>query len=182
VVIQRLFATGLQLQSALPLAGRADISDRINAAVDELDATIRDIRRAIFELRTPMSATLRTEIRDIVAAAAVGLGFRPTLETAGPIDSAVPESVRPDVLAVLQEALSNVSRHAKASRVTVSIKVGGGHIVVRVTDDGIGVDPGQARGGLVNMRERAERHGGEFTVERAKPRGTRVTWRIPLRG
>ena len=64
VVIQRLFATGMQLQSAVPLAARPEVAQRINAAVDDLDATIRDIRRAIFELRTPLSAALRTELRD----------------------------------------------------------------------------------------------------------------------
>src|SRR5690606_35568978 len=64
VVIQRLCATGLNLQSTVPLIGRADVGQRINEAVGELGSTIRDIRRTIFELRTPMSAALRTEIRD----------------------------------------------------------------------------------------------------------------------
>jgi signal transduction histidine kinase len=181
VVIQRLFATGLQLQSAVPLAGRSEIANRINAAVDELDSTIRDIRRAIFELRTPMSAELRTEIRDAVDAAAESLGFRPALEIIGPVDSAVPDEVRPDLLAVLREALSNAVRHARASRVTVTVRADGGRLTLTVADDGVGTDPAAARGGLINMRERAEQHAGDFAVRPGNPTGTVVHWSVPLR-
>ncbi|MDG4766851.1 GAF domain-containing sensor histidine kinase [Solwaraspora sp. WMMD406] len=180
VVIQRLFATGLQLQSAMPLTTRPEVGKRINAAVDDLDSTIRDIRRAIFELRTPMSAALRTELRDAVDLAAEGLGFRPTLELTGPVDSAVPDALRPELLAVLREALSNVVRHADASQVGVAVQALSGQLSLTVTDDGVGVDPAAARGGLVNMRERAERFGGEFSVVAGRPRGTVLSWRVPL--
>ncbi|HEX7745208.1 MAG TPA: GAF domain-containing sensor histidine kinase [Micromonosporaceae bacterium] len=181
VVIQRLFATGLQLQSAAPLAVRPEVAKRVNAAVDDLDSTIRDIRRAIFELRTPMSAALRTEIRDTVDAAAASLGFRPTLELTGPVDSAVPDAVRPDLLAVLREALSNAVRHAEANAVTVGVRVDGRRLTLTVADDGVGTDPGRARSGLVNMGERAKAHGGEFTVQPGQPRGTVICWSVPLR-
>ena len=77
VVIQRLFATGMHLQTAARLASRPDVADRVNAAVDDLDTTIREIRSAIFELRTPMSATLRSEVRALVDAAGDRLSFRP---------------------------------------------------------------------------------------------------------
>ena len=181
VVIQRLFATGLQLQGAAPMAARPEMAKRINTAVDDLDATIRDIRRAIFELRTPMTAALRTEIRNIVQAAAVPLGFRPGLDMSGPIDSAVPDGMRPDLLAVLQESLSNVVRHADAHQVRVKIHVRDGELVVAVEDDGVGFDHASARGGLVNMRDRAELYGGGFTIGGAEPHGTIVTWTAPLR-
>ncbi|MFF3869163.1 GAF domain-containing protein [Micromonospora sp. NPDC001898] len=180
VVIQRLFATGLQLQSGA-MNARPEVAKRINAAVDDLDATIRDIRRTIFELRTPMSAALRTEIREAVDVAAGSLGFRPTLELTGPIDSAVPEPIRPDLTAVLREALSNAVRHAGASRVAVAVTVDGGWVTVTVTDDGRGCDPAAARGGLVNLRERAERHAGDFEVRPASPSGTELRWSVPLR-
>ncbi|MEE6262733.1 GAF domain-containing sensor histidine kinase [Plantactinospora sonchi] len=181
VVIQRLFAMGLQLQTVAPLAGRPDVRQRLNDTVDDLDATIRDIRRAIFELRTPMTAALRTEIRDLVAGFAGSLGFRPGLEMSGPVDSAVPDRLRPDLLAVLGEALSNVVRHARASRVTVFVEVRDGELAVRVVDDGAGTDPARARGGLVNLRERAETHGGTFDIGRSEPTGTTIAWRVPLR-
>ncbi|MFC7545725.1 GAF domain-containing protein [Plantactinospora sp. GCM10030261] len=180
VVIQRLFATGLQLQSAVPLTVRPEVSKRINAAVDDLDATIRDIRRTIFELRTPMSAALRTEIREAIEVAAGSLGYRPTLRLTGPVDSAVPDDMRPDLLAVLREALSNAVRHAKADHVSVDVTVDPDRLTVVVRDDGVGTDPAAARGGLVNLRERAVQHGGTFDVGRAEPRGTELTWSVPL--
>ncbi|MFJ6153260.1 sensor histidine kinase [Micromonospora profundi] len=180
VVIQRLFATGLQLQSAAPM-GRPEVANRINAAVDDLDATIRDIRRTIFELRTPMSAALRTEIREAVEAAAESLGHRPRLDLTGPVDSAVPDAIRPDLIAVLREALSNAVRHAQATQVAVAVRVADGQVSVTVTDNGVGCDPAAARGGLVNLRERADRLAGTFTIRPVDPRGTEVCWSVPLR-
>ncbi|WP_376771295.1 sensor histidine kinase [Rhizomonospora bruguierae] len=181
VVIQRLFAMGLHLQTVAPRVARLDVQERIQATVDDLDATIRDIRRAIFELRTPVTAALRTEIRDLVAGATSGLGFRPALEMSGPIDSAVPDALRPDLLAVLNEALSNVVRHAHAARVEVTAAVADGWLTLGVADDGVGTDPTAARGGLVNMRERAERHGGSVEIRPGDQGGTTVVWRAPLR-
>ncbi|WP_406076882.1 GAF domain-containing protein [Micromonospora sp. NBC_00858] len=181
VVIQRLFATGLQLQSAAPMMTRPEVAKRINAAVDDLDATIRDIRRTIFELRTPMTAALRTEIREAIELAAESLGHKPHLELTGPVDSAVPDAIRPDLTAVLREALSNAVRHAQANQVAVAVRVDAGHVTVTVTDDGVGCDPSAARGGLVNLRERAERHAGTFTISPVEPHGTEVSWSVPLR-
>ncbi|MEH0930831.1 GAF domain-containing sensor histidine kinase [Micromonospora sp. CPCC 205558] len=180
VVIQRLFATGLQLQSAAPMA-RPEVAKRVNAAVDDLDATIRDIRRTIFELRTPMTSELRTEIRAAIEAAAESLGFKPHLELTGPVDSAVPDAIRPDLTAVLREALSNVVRHARCSRVDVAVRVDAGQVTVTVSDDGVGCDPAAARGGLVNLRERASRLAGTFTILGVEPHGTELRWTVPLR-
>ncbi|MFU8875826.1 GAF domain-containing protein [Micromonospora sp. SL4-19] len=179
VVIQRLFATGLQLQSGA-MNARPEVAKRINAAVDDLDATIRDIRRTIFELRTPMSAALRTEIREAIEVAAESLGYRPGLDLVGPIDSAVPDELRPELTAVLREALSNAVRHADADRVSVTVQVDAGRLTVTVTDDGVGCDPEAARSGLVNLRERAERLGGDFQLSRVTPHGTEVRWSVPL--
>ncbi|WP_030443315.1 GAF domain-containing sensor histidine kinase [Actinoplanes subtropicus] len=181
VVIQRLFATGMQLQGAVPHAARPEAVTRINAAVDDLDATIRDIRRSIFELRTPVGPSLRGELHETVEAAAGPLGFRPVLDTIGPVDSAVPDDIVPELMAVLREALANVARHAQASRVRVSVRAGEHEVVLRVEDDGIGADPAGARGGIVNMSERASDLGGTFEIT-AGPNGagTVVTWRAPI--
>ena len=182
VVIQRLFATGLQLQSAARLAARPEVGQRVNAAVDDLDATIRDIRSAIFELRTPVNAALRTDIRATVDAAGASLGFRPQLRLDGPIDSAVPEEIRPDLLAVLREALSNTVRHARASAVEVHVEAGDGRLRLTVTDNGVGIaEPLDERSGLANMRQRATRHGGTLTLSPAPGGGTHVEWSVPLR-
>ena len=118
VVIQRLFAAGMQLQGVTSHGLRPQTRDRIDVVVEHLDTTIRDIRGAIFELRTPATGGLRNEIRSLVEEARGPLGFRPHLTTEGPIDGAVPDWMRPAVLAVLREALSNAARHAEASAVT----------------------------------------------------------------
>jgi two-component system, NarL family, sensor histidine kinase DevS len=72
-------------------------------------------------------------------------------------------------------------RHAQAEKVTVGVRVDGGRLTLTVTDDGIGTDPDQARGGLVNLRERAAGHDGTFEIGRAEPRGTALCWSVPLR-
>jgi len=180
VVIQRLFATGMHLQTAARLVNRPEAADRINSAVDELDTTIREIRSAIFELRTPMTAQLRAEVREIVADAGEALGFRPQLELDGPLDSAVPAEVRADLVAVLREALSNVVRHAGARSVQVAVRVVNRTVQARVADDGRGIPAGGRRSGLENMRSRAQRWSGTFEVRPNEPRGTVVEWTAPL--
>jgi signal transduction histidine kinase len=182
VVIQRLFATGMQLQGVAAQALRPEAVKRINAAVDDLDATIRDIRRSIFELRAPVGITLRTELRDAVDAAAETLGFRPTLDVSGPVDSAVPDDIIPELLAVLREALSNAARHAQARAIRVSVRVAGDEAILQIEDDGVGFDPNLARGGIVNMGERAHDLGGSFEVGPGADGGTLVLWRVPLAG
>ncbi|MCW2639074.1 MAG: ATPase [Dactylosporangium sp.] len=200
VVIQRLFAAGMQLQGAARQSVRPEVSARIDGVVDDLDTTIRDIREAIFELRTSDKGDLRRAIRAVADEAHAPLGFRPHLTLEGPLDSAVPESVRPAVLAVLREALSNVARHARAGAVEVSVRMDDGRLVLTVIDDGVGIGFGigevadggavdggavdgaadRATGGLLNMRRRAEELGGAFMIGPARPRGTVLTWSTPV--
>jgi signal transduction histidine kinase len=182
VVIQRLFATGLSLQSTSRLVVRDEVRTRIGQAIDELDTTIRDIRRAIFELSAPPDSSLRAELSAEVDRAAASLGFRPRLILDGPVDSAIPDELRGDVLAVVREALSNVVRHAGAGAVEVTVAVTGGEVVVEVVDDGVG--PGHRAGsgghGLSNLGGRARDRGGRFRVEPREPSGTCLTWSSPL--
>jgi signal transduction histidine kinase len=182
VVIQRLFATGMQLQAIAPHTLRPEAAKRVSAAVDDLDATIRDIRRSIFELRAPVGVSLRSQLGEAIDAAADALGFRPFLDVSGPVDSAVPDDIAPEILAVLREALSNAARHAGASTVRVSVRVADGQLTVCVEDDGVGIDPSRARSGLVNMGERAHDLGGTFEVGPGETGGTVVVWQVPLAG
>jgi signal transduction histidine kinase len=178
VVIQRLFATGLRLQTAATMVTRPEVASRINQAVDDLDATIRDIRGAIFELRSPATDSVRAQIRALVDRTAQPLGFRPVLRIDGPIDSVVSRELAGDLTAVLGEALSNVIRHAGADRVEVSITAGGDQLSLIVADDGRG--GAHERSGLANLRQRAEKHGGTFTLETPQGEGTRLEWVVPL--
>ncbi len=182
LVIQRLFAVGLTLDNAARMAVRPEVAERITGAVDDIDATIKDIRRTIFELSAPeLSTDLRAELAEVVAAAAPALGFPAQLRTAGAVDSLVPEAVRPHLLAVARETLSNAARHARASRVEVSLDVAD-DVVLTVTDDGIGYVGGGRLSGLRNMVERAESCGGSFEMAQAgPPGGTVAVWRVPVR-
>ena len=124
LVIQRLFAVGLSLQGAGRLAGDPELAARLEKAVDDLDGTIKDIRRTIFALGSlDASADVQTEITRIVDRAAATMKFRPDLRFEGPVRTLVSGELAPDLLAVLGESLSNASRHAQASRVDV-LRVG----------------------------------------------------------
>jgi signal transduction histidine kinase len=92
----------------------------------------------------------------------------------------VPEEVRPDLVAGVREALSNVVKHAQAGAVEVTVTASGERLAVTVSDDGVGTDPAAARGGLVNLRDRAARHGGSFELLPNTPTGTTLTWTVPL--
>ncbi|HWG99168.1 MAG TPA: GAF domain-containing protein, partial [Pilimelia sp.] len=180
VVIQRLFAAGMHLQSALRHAVRPEVIDRINGVVDDLDTTIRDIRGAIFELRSPRHEDIRAEIRGLVDEARPALGFRPELVLDGPLDAVITDELRPALLAVLREALSNAARHARAATVRVAVRATDGVLLAEVTDDGVGPAGSQPTGGLINLRRRAEELGGACTVSAAAPRGFALSWSVPL--
>ena len=177
-VIQRLFATGMSLQSA---ARTSDESARakIDVAVDELDAAIRDIRHTIFALhRAPGARVLTTEISTICRDASVTLGFPPELRLSGRTDT-VPEPLAADLLAVLRESLSNVARHAAASAVHVAVHVDS-EVTVSVADDGRGIPADLVRSGLDNLARRAQKRGGSLSLESGASTGTHLTWRVPL--
>ncbi len=181
VVIQRLFATGLGLQSIAGLIVRDDVRDRVTRTVDDLDTTIRDIRTAIFELRAP-AGSVRAELSAAVAEAAESLGFRPSLSITGPLDSAVPDALGAELVAVIREALSNVVRHAQATAVSVTVTAEGRRVTTRVVDNGVGPGPGARDGGngVANMRHRARARDGTFELGPAEGGGTSVVWSVPI--
>jgi signal transduction histidine kinase len=181
LVIQRLFATGLQLQGASRLAVRPEVRQRISDAVTELDATIRDIRASIFELHhRPGESSLRADVHDLVRGYAGVLGFTPAVQISGPIDTAVTAEAELQLLAVLREGLSNVARHAHATSVVVEIRVSARDVTALVRDDGVGVGVAARESGLANMRARAEALGGVVRLGDARPRGTVLEWSVPL--
>ncbi|GGQ26240.1 histidine kinase [Streptosporangium pseudovulgare] len=183
VVIQRLFATAMTLMSAVPLIERPQAATRVQNAIDELDSTIRQIRSTIFALQSPDGGDdggLRGRITTLVEDAGAHLGFRPALIMDGPLDNGVPPEIGDHLLAVLREALSNVVRHAKATRVGVHAGLAGGRLTLLVEDDGVGLPADGRRSGLRNLRERADRLGGAFHVDVPPGGGTRLTWSVPL--
>jgi signal transduction histidine kinase len=182
-VIQRVFAVGMSLQGAARLPERDQIVERVNKAVDDLDATVTEIRTAIFELgESPMPGGLRRSAVELTKEMASSLGMRPEIIFQGPIDNAVPQHVADHLLAVLREALTNVGKHAEATRCTVTISVAD-DVTLEVSDNGAGIRSPLADGaglGLVNLRSRAEKLKGSFEVQVNEEGGTRLLWRVPL--
>jgi signal transduction histidine kinase len=182
LAIQRLFATGMTLQSALRFIDHPEARDRLLRAVDDLDETIRIIRTTIFGLRSGQRRTagLRARAAAEVEQAAGPLGFTPALRMEGLLDTDVPAPVADDAIAVLTEALSNIARHAAAESAEVALTAAGRRLTLAVTDDGRGVPEGAPRRGLANLAARAERLGGRLTVSEGPRGGAMLVWDVPL--
>ncbi|ALO09726.1 Putative two component sensor [Streptomyces venezuelae] len=192
LVIQRLFATGMMLESAQRKSIVPAVREGVGKAVDELDVTIQEIRTAIFALQQgPAEAPsgLRTRVLREINMAAVPLGFKPAHRFLGVIDSAVGELTGKNLIAALREALSNAFRHAEASRIevvldaTVTLPDGSAGVRLSVADDGVGLPEGGRRSGLRNLARRAESLGGASWCGPGLGEdggGTTVVWEAPL--
>ncbi|NEW71621.1 GAF domain-containing protein [Streptomyces rapamycinicus] len=185
LVIQRLFAGALTLQSTLGrLADRPQEGARVQRVVDDLDDTIKVIRSTIYSLgeqERSRSEGLRARLVAAMERAAEALGFAPALRMTGLLDTNVPAGHAEHMLAVAGEALSNAARHAQATAVDVSVEVTDTALRLKVADNGHGVDPAVTRrSGLANLRQRAEELGGSFSLRPNEPTGTVVEWAAPL--
>ena len=187
LVIQRLFATGMQLQGATRHSDLPDdVRARIGRAVDDLDETIREIRQTIFALHEPAEGSrdsLRARVTRESAQSGALLGFEPSVRFVGPVDALSAPGVAEHVVAVLREALSNAAKHARARHVDVVVEADASWLLLTVTDDGVGLEDSGRRSGLSNMSSRAAHLGGDCTIERVSAAGgTRLTWRVPTSG
>ncbi|MFJ8026684.1 GAF domain-containing sensor histidine kinase [Streptomyces sp. NPDC096311] len=191
LVIQRLFATGMMLESAQRNSAVPEVRQGVEKAVGELDVTIQEIRTAVFALQqgpAEVPSGLRTRVLREINMAAVPLGFKPTHRFVGPVDTAVGELTGKNLIAALREALSNAFRHAGASRIDVvvdaSVVLPDGRQGVRLTveDNGIGIPEGGRRSGLRNLGRRAESLGGDSWYgpgPGADGGGTTLVWQAP---
>jgi two-component system, NarL family, sensor histidine kinase DegS len=148
---------------------------------DELASGITGLRRLMAELRPPvldeqgLEAALHNHVR----------AFEATSGVACAISTGLRGRLAPDIETVLyrvtQESLNNVSKHAGAARVTVSLAADNGSVRLRIKDDGVGFDPtaagrllGQGHFGLAGMRERVEMVGGRLQIDSGPGAGTTV--------
>ncbi|WP_369246405.1 GAF domain-containing protein [Streptomyces sp. R41] len=174
LVVQRLFATGMMLESTQRRSAGAggdmesggsgeDVHATLGRAVDELQSTIQEVRTAIFALQQPPAdapTTFRGKVLRETAGAAAVLGFQPSTRFTGAVENRIPESVAGHLLASLRRALAAASRRAGVSRIDVTVDATAtlpdGRAGVRLTvhDDGTTEDGGA---------------------------GTTVTWQSPLR-
>lgn len=181
MVIQRLFAAGMQLQAVSSMAEPPAVAERMNSVVDELDDTIRELRNAIFQLGIPdADQSLANHVAAVVDGRRQQLGFVPDLVITGEIDS-VPDFVGEQLIATVTESLSNVARHANASEARVHVSLVDGVLQLTVSDNGIGIAGSpKPNGGLSNIVWRATELGGSCTVKSGDPSGTIIAWHVPV--
>ena len=182
-VIQRLFAIGLSLQGTARMVERPEAVRRIAEAIDRLDETIRQLRKAIFDIELTINKEgLQPKVLDLMHELRAVLNLHPQVSISGPVDTVVTGPLADEVLSVLREALTNVGKHAEATKVVITVTAGD-ELRLVVADDGIGVGPARERAGslgLKNMRQRAERLGGGMEIGKSREGGTRLTWHVPL--
>jgi signal transduction histidine kinase len=182
--VQQLTALlyGLELARHHVRRGTPEAADELLASLEDKAAEeINELRRMMTQLRPPVL----DELGLVTALQNQGQSF----ESASGVQCAVntePElELAPEMETVLyrvaQESLTNVGKHAKASRVDISLGAVDGHVRLQIRDDGIGFDPGKARAlvseghfGLVNMRERVEMVGGKLLVDSSPGSGTTI--------
>ncbi len=181
MVIQRLFAAGMQLQAVSSMAEPPAVAERMNSVVDELDDTIRELRNAIFQLGIPdADQSLANHLAVVIDGRRQQLGFVPELVIAGEIDG-VPDFVGEQLIATVTESLSNVARHANATEAGVHVSLVDGVLQLTVSDNGIGIaGMPKPNGGLSNIVWRATELGGSCTVQSGVPSGTVIAWQVPV--
>ena len=184
-VIQRLFAIGLTLQSLVGNPSASAVGDRLTATISDIDDTIRQVRTSIFELGSDgLGRGARDNVLSLLRELRPVIGFDVHASFEGPVDSAVPDVVLEHLLAVIREAVTNIERHAQATKATVVISVSDNHCRLRVVDDGCGIADSESDTGglgLGNLRRRAEKLQGQFVIESPDAGGTVLSWQVPIK-
>jgi signal transduction histidine kinase len=187
--LQGLAALRVLLGSALRVGTPEAMSGAIDQATDELGGEIDKLRALITELRP-------AALDELGLMAAIEALTERSATTAGldiKTDFALPETwgrerldpeLESTVYRLVQEALTNVVKHARAERVDLKVSMDGGAVTVSVCDDGVGFDPATTSEGfgLVGMRERLELIGGHVQVSSAPGQGTEVRAELPVSG
>jgi signal transduction histidine kinase len=185
--LQNLAAIRISLATALQHDGErraARIESAAEEAMAHLEGQINDLNRLINDLRP--AALERLGLAKALQALAEESSARGGIEVEASVE--IGEEPGRDeerlVYRLVQEALTNIVKHANATHVRLSARDAGGEIHVVLRDDGDGFDPAAATAGrgLTGMRERIELLGGEIAVESAPGEGTEISARVPLHG
>lgn len=188
-VIQGLYAVGLSLEDVDLLVETApdEAAARIDAAIDAIHRSIADIREFVTGLRPGMSGA---GLASGIAALADSLRLTTTIDVETHVTASRAEmsflhdAARNELLHLVREALSNVSRHARATRAEVRLERVGDDLRLEVRDNGVGFDPAsvasEGHHGLVNVRERAAGTGGRLEIDSRPGAGTRVIVHVPI--
>ncbi|MCX6630185.1 MAG: sensor histidine kinase [Candidatus Solibacter sp.] len=183
---QEVAMLSLELGTAISGVGDDQLRERLIAIRNRAIRLSEEVRRISHGLRPALleyigfAGAVRSHCRDLSENA----GLRVDLAADDSLD--LPADVATVLYRIVQEALQNVVRHARATAVTVQIQERNGFIALSVEDNGVGfsrgsLPPGSGMG-LASMRERARSLGGELTVRKAAPHGTRMEALIPSGG
>ena len=168
----------------------------LEVAVEQIDESITDLRRLVTDLRPAAldDLGLAAALEGLVERTAETAGLKATLRVSldgvgedGDEDGdgrarRLPTAVEDSAYRIVQEALTNVVKHAGASRVDVVVEGGRDRLELRVSDDGKGFDPGASTSGFgpLGMRERVDLLGGTIAIEPQERRGTTIRVTLPL--
>ncbi len=191
-IIQSLYAAGLMLEDASLTIDEdtAQAKEHIEGVIVSLNRAIRDIRRYILDLRGEVSlGNLTDSLNEMVRTFRLDTLVDAGLQVKGDVRTALTREETSHVLTIAREALTNVSKHAQATRVDVTLDYRPHEIELDVADNGAGfTKDGDGAGagtgehlGLRNMEERARIIGASLTVESEPGKGTRVRLLMPLR-
>lgn len=185
-IIQRMYGVALGLDDVAELASRdpGAAGERVERAIDALHQAIAEIRNFIYGLRPGLDdeGSLRSALASLAEEARLNSSVQ--IDVVAPRVDGLSPMVRGELLSIAREALSNVIRHAGATRATIKVAAVDGELRLEVVDDGSGFEaatPGrEGHHGLVNMRRRAEALGGRLQVSSAPDTGTRIIVALPL--
>jgi two-component system, NarL family, sensor histidine kinase UhpB len=182
---QRLSGLKLDLASLAAAPPGANARSKIDAMLATIDDTVASVRRISSDLRPLIldDLGLNAAIESLARDASRRMGIEVTVRL-GEEDPPVDDRVAIAVYRMVQEALTNVGRHARATDVRIELKVDGADLVLRVHDNGIGfpdrTGPQEDRFGLLGIRERAYMLGGQLVIDNPAGGGGRVTVRLPI--
>ena len=187
-IIQSIYAIGLMLDDTRHRLG--EISDPatqgIDHAISGLNEVIRDIRNYILDLRPNrfQGRDLKEGLSELARELRANSFLDVNLDVSDVDVSTLNPENTVDILHIVQESLSNIRKHARASYVEIHLDALDGHLNLTIKDDGIGLNPEQIKhstgNGLRNMRERAQLLGGAFEVASSSEGGTRILVKIPF--
>jgi signal transduction histidine kinase len=181
--------TALKLDLALVSSrlqrSQRPVLDKLQTMSDHVDATIQSVRRIATELRPGilddlgLVAALEWQANEFQNRTGIACHVSSTLQ-----DTQLDADLNTAFFRIFQETLTNIMRHANATRVDVNSTQENGRLVLTVQDNGRGILPGEIKDrrsiGLLGMEERAALLGGEFEISGEPGRGTTVTVKIPL--
>jgi signal transduction histidine kinase len=182
LVIQRLFASGISLQSVEsdPALSTASL-EKIKSTLNNLDSTVQQIRTTIFALQDEHPIEdIRTLIVSEIASLSAVAGFQISYSFQGPVDTMISEELANQVIPVIRELITNAIRHAEAKKIDLVVLANQTYCEIRVVDNGKGYVAGERKSGLLNLERRALARGGEFEILKDGIAGTKTMWRASL--